>query len=122
MAERPLGVTIICILGFLGAIGTILGGIAALGFGMVWGATAAGTEMAGFEGLFAILGGAFLIIGIALLISLIWLWQMKKIGWTIVMILEIIGIILALVQMQIINLIIPVIIVAYLWMKKDLFK
>ena len=121
MAERPLGVTIICVLGFLGAILSILGGAVLLGLGGA-AITAIGTEAAAIGGLAGILGGVILIVGIVSLIVLYWLWNMKKIGWTIYMILEIIGIVLNLVSLSIIGLIIPIIIVAYLWTKKDLFK
>ena len=121
MAERPLGVSIICILGFLGAILSILAGVALLALPSL-------TEVAGaeipvlFGGFPEIAGIIVLIIGIATLIALVWLWQMKKIGWTIIMVLEIISIIMAIVQMQMVNLIIPLIIIIYLWTKKDLFK
>ena len=121
MAEKPLGVTIICVLGFLGGIIAILGGAALLALPGL--AEIAGTAVpAMFEGIATIMGGIILIIGIATLIVLYWLWNMKKIGWTIYMILQVISIVINLVSMQLASLVIPVIIVAYLWTKKDLFK
>lgn len=121
MANRPLGITIICILGFIGAILLILGGIALLGLGGL--GVMAGSELATlFGGFLGIIGVIILLLGIVTAIALFWLWQMKKIGWTLTMVMEIIGIVLSLVQMQIISIIIPAIIVIYLWMKKDLFK
>jgi len=52
--------------------------------------------------------------------------MMKK-GWTWTMILEAISIIMGLIQVvynptSVVGIILPVIIVIYLWMKKDLFK
>jgi hypothetical protein len=121
MANRPLGVTILCILGWLGAIFAILGGLALLGIGAIAGIV--GSSLGGLlGGLGIVLGIVVLIIGIANLVVLYWLWQMKKQGWTWTMIIEIIGLVLSLVQMNVTGLIIPAIIVIYLWIKKDLFK
>jgi uncharacterized membrane protein HdeD (DUF308 family) len=74
------------------------------------------------SGLGSILGAVFLFLGLAEFVVIYWLWQMKKQGWTWLMILEAIGIVVSLVQMNIIGIIIPAIIVIYLWMKKNLFR
>ena len=63
-----------------------------------------------------------LLIGIALLISLVWLWQMKRIGWAIVMILEIISLIIGIANGNIVGAIIALIVVIYLYMKRGLFR
>lgn len=118
--ERPLGVTVICILGWIGAILSIIGGIGIAFLGPLLGAFAEVPAMAGV--VVGFLGIVTLILGLVLLVAFYWLWQMKKTGWTIVMVLEIIGIIMSLVSLNIWNIIIPVIIVLYLYTKKDLFK
>ena len=121
MAKRPLGVTIICILGWIGAIVAILAGLALLGVAAVGGtmSTALGGMFAGLE---SVLGVLFLVLGIANFIVLYWLWQMKKQGWKWTMILEIVSLVLSLAQMSFVSIIIPVVIVIYLWMNKKLFK
>jgi hypothetical protein len=125
MAERPTGVTVICILGFLGAILEIVGGLGMVALGGLFGGMSVPSMGAipGFlAGMFGIFGAILLILGIASFVVIFWLWKMKKIGWTLTMILEIIGILLSLVSFNIIGIVIPVIIVIYLWLKKDLFK
>lgn len=125
MAQRPTGVSVICILGFLGAIIEIVGGLGMVALGGLTGGIAI-PEMAAVPGFLAgmlgIFGAILVVLGIASFVVIFWLWQMKKIGWTLTMILEIIGILLSLVSFNIIGLVIPVIIVIYLWLKKDLFK
>ena len=123
--SRPLGVTIICILGFIGAI---LGIVGVAGFFLLAGLLGTMLAMeipvlgAMLAGLMEIVMGAFAVIQVVLLLGLIWLWQMKKKGWTIVVIFEIIGIVFALLSGMVIGAIIPVIIVLYLFTKKNLFS
>lgn len=117
MAERPTGVTVICILGFLGAILLIASGLMALTLGGI---------MTGFFGslgeFVSVIAGLVLILGVLEFVGLYWLWYMLKKGWTLVIILEIIGIIISLLYFDIIGLMISGIIVVYLFMKKDLFQ
>ena len=122
---RPTGVTVICILGFLGAILGILGAVALIGLGGLSGYLAGmeGAAMLAFLGPFmGVIGALLLIISVITFVAVYWLWQMKKIGWTITMIMEIISILLSIAAFNILGLVIPAIIVIYLWMKKDLFK
>ena len=110
-----------CILGWIGAIITILGGLALLGIGAIAGIV--DSSIGGLlSGVGIILGIVVLIVGIANLVVVYWLWQMEKKGWTWTMIIEIIGLILSLVQMNVVSIILSAIIVGYLWTKKDLFK
>jgi hypothetical protein len=69
-----------------------------------------------------IVGVLVLIISIVSLIPLIWLWQMKKLGWTVTIALQVLSIVFSLVLMNWFGIVIPLIIVVYLWLKKDLFK
>jgi hypothetical protein len=116
MAERPLGVTLICLLGFLGSILGILGGIGvsllggALGFSGLTG-----------SGILGIIGIITLLISVASLVGFYWVWNMKKLGWTVIMVLEAINILLLVVSGSYGSLLIPGVVVIYLWMKKDLF-
>lgn len=122
MAKRPLGVTIICILGWIGAIVAILAGLALLGIAAVGGtlmSTVLGGMLAGYG---IVLGALFVVLGIADAAVLYWLWKMKKQGWTWTMILEIFSLIMSLIQMSIVGIVIPAVIVIYLWMNKKMFK
>ena len=116
MADRPLGVTIICILGFLGALIYIAGGAAIFGLGGL-----GMMAIPAIGGLVTVMGAVVLVIGIVLLLAFFWTWKMRKRGWTIVMILEIIGIILSLLAMDFISIVLPIIIVIYLFLKRGLF-
>jgi len=121
MANRPLGVTVICVLGWIGAIFTILAGLALLGVAAV-GGTVLSTTLGMLAGYGVVLGALFVVLGIANLVVLYWLWQMKKQGWKWTMILEIISLVMSLVQISIVGIAIPAIVVIYLWMNKKLFK
>jgi hypothetical protein len=103
--DRPMGVTIIAILQFIGGF-----------FGL---AIAALAIMA--AALVPIFGFLFLILGVfALLVALFgiivgWgLWTLKSWAWMVALILNIINILLALFPFQPLSLIIPLIIVIYL--------
>ena len=121
MAERPLGLTIICILGFIGAIIGILGGIAVFALAPILGGLVGGEYGSLLGTGTMIIGIVTLIISIISLYAFYGLWNMKKWAWTWTMILEVISIILGLTSLSP-TVIIPVIVVIYLWMKKDIFK
>ncbi len=103
--ERPMGVTILAILQIVGGVLGLVLGIMALmvasllgifGFLLV--------IVAGVATLFAVLG---LIVG--------WgLWSLKSWAWMFALIINIINLVLALLQFDIISMIIPLIIVIYL--------
>ncbi len=117
MADRPLGVTIICILSWIGAIALI-----ALGALMVLGGLL-------FAPVLAVVGAVFLIIGIVSFLVTFALWNLKMWAWWIIVILNIISIVSGIGSAvayadfsPIMGIIIPVIIVIYLWTVKEHFR
>ena len=130
MAERPLGVSIIAILGFIAAIIAILLGIGLLALGGV-AVTMLESMIPGLGMLLGIVVGAM---GIVLLVAGIFqflisygLWKMKKWAWIIEMIFLILGILLNLAGIisspisSIVGIIIGGLITYYLWTKRTLF-
>jgi len=127
MTERPLGVTIICILGLIGATLNVIFGASFIGLFVTESAMGIENTIGFSSSDHLLLGVSYVILGLAMAIGFIWLWQMKKIGWKIVIIVEIINgigffILFTWPTMDLIVLIIAAIIIAYLWVKKDLFK
>jgi hypothetical protein len=77
-----------------------------------------------FGAMGAVLGVVTLLIGIVSLVAFWWLWKMLKKGWTLAIILEVIGLILNLVSFNmgsVVGIVLALVIIVYLWMKKDLF-
>lgn len=118
MADRPLGVTILCILSWIGAL--ILIGLGAIG---------AIAALALAIPLAVILAAIILIIGILLFFVTFALWQLKMWAWWLVIILNVIQIVLGVGSAvsqgsagPIIGIIIPIIIVIYLWTVKEHFR
>lgn len=139
--KRPLGITILCILEWLEAIVILVAGLVLIGVGF-FGASLIGnliggnifgipTEDSGIVGLFAeivgILGIFLATVGALSILITRWLWKMQKRGWKWAMYAQVSTLILGTVGLfldptAIFELIIPAIIVVYLWMKKDLFQ
>ncbi len=119
ISERPLGVTIISILGFIGAGLLVLAGIAMLGFGGMMGSLGMMGGLLGGVG--AMMGIVLLASGILLFAVYYGLWNMKRWAWIVTMVLEGLGLLSGLASMSI-SLVVPAIILWYLWTKKDLFK
>ncbi len=119
--KRPTGVTIICILSWIGALLWLVAG-AALTFlgGAVAGLGASGLAVLG--ALAGVVGVVLIILAILLAVATYWLWQMKKTGWTIVIILAILGLLMSLGGLNIIGIVIYAIIVYYLYTNRSLFK
>ena len=127
--RRPTGVTVVSILGIIISLLTIVGGAGLLGLGGL--AASAGVEvgmsaalMAGLSGMAMILGAAFLVIGIIELVAYVMLLKMKRVGWILVVLFGIITIVMGLVTNpmgNIISIVITVIIIAYLFTKRQLF-
>lgn len=124
MAERPLGLTIICILGFIMALLYIVGSayMLLMGGAMMAYFGVMGSLAAGMGGLLMAISILALLLSIAFLISLVWLWQMKRIGWAIAMVLNIILIIIGLANFNVFGVILALIIVIYLYVKRGLFR
>jgi hypothetical protein len=118
--KRPLGVTVICILGWILAALSILGGIAALFLGGLLNILSSMPTIT--SAIVGFLGVITLILGIVLILAFYWLWQMKKMGWTLVTVLMIIELVLSLVSLSILGIVLSLVILLYLWMKKDLFR
>jgi len=118
MVDRPLGVTILCILSWIGSI--ILIGLGAVG---------AIAALALAIPLAVVLALTILIIGILLFFVTFALWQLKMWAWWLVIILNVIQIVLGIGSAvsqgsagPIIGIIIPVIIVIYLWTVREHFR
>ena len=118
--KRPLGVTILCALGYIGSVLTVLAGIALLAFG---GATSSlGVVGAILGGMGAIAGVMLLAIGILGFFISRGLCNLKKWAWNVTMILEGLSVISSLVSMNIAGIIIPAIILYYLYTQKEIFQ
>lgn len=117
--KRPLGLTILCILNFIGSLLEIMGGLVLIGIGGL------GVAYGGIAAIFGAFG--FLIGIVSVLLGLVglfvtWgLWIMKKWAWTIAIILQIIGLILNVINTSWYGIILNLVIVVYLWYIKDVF-
>ena len=130
---RPTGITVICVLGFLFSIFMLIMGIILLGFAPMLGNIEISTEfvnqsfsatLGGFTPLFYAFGLITLIISIVAFIAFYLLWKMKKTGLIIVIIVGIISIIQSLISFNtnnIIGIVLWIIIIGYLWTKRNLF-
>jgi lysylphosphatidylglycerol synthetase-like protein (DUF2156 family) len=111
MADRPIGVTILCILSWIGAIVLI-----------AFGAIAAIAGAGGGWGWLMLSGVAMLILGIVLFLITFGLWQLKKWAWWIAIILFIISIVFGVVGAAYFGVIIPVICLIYLIIVREHFR
>lgn len=127
--HRPTGVTIICVLGFISALGGIFIGLLGVLFtGLFAGLLGAvGGEAAAGAGSFASLGFIIslmpMVLGIVQLVAFFMLLKMKKMGFVLVLIIEIIQIVVGVMTMALSMFLVPLalIIVIYLLLKRDLF-
>ncbi|HLC39746.1 MAG TPA: hypothetical protein VJJ76_02590 [archaeon] len=119
---RPLGITIICVLGWLSALIAILGGLALFGITTGLGTVIGGVPGGVLAGLGSVAGLLIFVLGIATAYVLYGLWQMKKWGWTWTMVLEGISLLIALPSFNIVGIAIPAIIIFYLWTNQKRFK
>ncbi|MFX1519636.1 MAG: hypothetical protein ACFFCD_06930 [Promethearchaeota archaeon] len=111
MADRPIGVTIICILQWIGAIVLIaLGALAAI------------AGLAGGYGWAFIAGAIMLILGIIMFFITFGLWQLKKWAWWITIILNVISIIFSAAGGAFFGVIIPLIVLIYLIIVREHFR
>jgi len=115
-AQRPLGVTIISILIMLGSILGIFAGIAAIVIGSISIAI-----LPSMTGLSLLIGLVTIVISVIQLVGVYWLWKMLKKGWTIIMIMQIVGIITSAATLNLLSIVISIIIVGYLWTKRSAF-
>jgi uncharacterized membrane protein (DUF2068 family) len=117
MADRPLGVTIICILQFIGAIILII-----LGALLVLGGLFLGP-------LLAVVGAVFLVLGLISFFVTFGLWKLKSWAFWITIIINIIEIVTGIGSAvaagdysPILSIIIPLIVVIYLFTVRDHFR
>jgi hypothetical protein len=117
MADRPLGVTIICVLQFIGAIILI-----ALGALLVLGGLLLGP-------LLAVIGAVFLVLGLISFFVTFGLWKLKSWAFWITIIINIIEIVTGIGSAvaagdysPIFGIIIPLIVVIYLFTVRDHFR
>jgi len=119
--QRPLGVTILSILGILVSLLIILSGVTLAGLsGMVGSAMNLGI----LTGNAMIVGVIFLVLGIVDLIAYIMLFKMKRIGWLLVTVLGVISILMGIatdVMSNVITIVITALIIIYLYTKRQLF-
>jgi hypothetical protein len=124
MADRSLGVTIICILGWIFAFLGVLFGLAS----MITLALSFVNELGAYIGIFV--GIVIVAISALQFISIYWLWKMQKNGWLWTIIIQGVLIIIGLMgELKIIynpysgfQIWVQAVIVIYLWLKKNLFK
>lgn len=113
--NRPAGITVICILGFLLSAFLLLTAIVSLNAAQ----SGFGTEVFTIAGITSLITAAVMFLGFYLLFG------MKKIGWILVNILMVISIVESLMNIRVIgNLILLVIwavIIIYLWTKRKSF-
>lgn len=127
--SRPTGVTIICVLGFLGAILVLFSGILLAGLGGLMGGLTSGDEtvsmdLGGLGSLLGLFGYVFIIIGIVDFVGFYLLLKMKRIGWIIITVMGIIFIAMNVINFSVNNIlgiVLWVIIIGYLFMKRKLF-
>jgi len=131
--SRPTGVTIICVLVFLISILMLITGVFSMFFseimkGFSFSGTIGNTAiLATFNEaglLFSLLGFMMIIFGVVGLIAFYLLLKMKKMGSIIVTIVGIVSIIQSLISFNINNvlgIVLWVIIIAYLWTKRNIF-
>jgi hypothetical protein len=138
--KRPTEVTVICILGFLISVFFILTGIVTLFLGSLSASLGTGTltleegassdvsDLSGLGSLLIIFSGVPLLVGIIGFGAFYLLLKTNKIGWILVLILGIISMALGILQaamgvfqFNIISLVFWGLIVAYLFLKRNLF-
>ena len=118
--ERPLLLTIVAILGFIGSIIAIVGGVYLIAMGSA-------LAMIG-GGYFTTLGVAgvavSIVLGLVSLVAWMWTWKLQKKGMILVIILLLIGIANAAADYatQYLGIIVQVLFIIYLIVKRNLFK
>ncbi len=145
MANRPTGVTVICVLVFILSILETIGGVAYFGFRAIAGVASGAADFLGVviylccpgPGLLggadlyifvtAAVGAIYLVAGLVGLVASYLLLKMKRTGWILVTIIGIISIIVNLLSITsgaTINLsfILWIIVLIYLYTKRSLFS
>ncbi|MBI4162530.1 MAG: hypothetical protein HY513_02510 [Candidatus Aenigmarchaeota archaeon] len=129
--DRPLGIKILSILGMIWSALSIPVGISAFILSKYMEAYSVGQSFGQMAGSFETAGTVSIIMGIVSLFAFYLLLKMKKTGWSFVMVLSIasiiVGVIFALMygilflMNSIFSAVVSIMIMIYLWTKKDLF-
>lgn len=104
--DRPLGVTILCVVAGLGALASLLGSLGMLG-------SASPFALVGLFGLALAAGKLAVVYG---------LWTLQEWGYKWALAIYALGALLSLVQFDIVGLLIDVLVVVYLTTKADHFR
>jgi hypothetical protein len=139
--KRTRGITIVSIVGIIWALITLVSGVALVAvvstmdvgvitnsaliaaYGTVlYIATLMSSYSIILSGFGIVVGIIIIAVSLMLLYGFYRLWDMKKSGWKIVMTFETIGLLISLASLNAIGVIIPLVIVMYLWKKRMLFK
>lgn len=122
--KRPTGVTILAILAIIGGILGVLGGLLGLAGGALLAGGAAGAAGTAASGTLAIFSAISLVIGILDIVLGIGLLGLKSWAWTLGVALQVIGLVIAIVQIatgnakisgELLGMAINVIILVYLF-------
>lgn len=118
--ERPLGVTVISILSWISALASIVIGSLIVFAGIVGGAI----PLIGLAvtTIGVLIGAIFVLIGVAVATVTYWLWKLKRRGWTWVMVFTLVQLVFGAFGANILSVVLSLIILIYLWMKRDIFK
>jgi len=132
--SRPTGVTIICVLGFISAVFSLVSGILFIGVSSLFGGMGSvsfGNETASmvvdmgiFGTLFGMLGYILIIIAIVGFVGFYLLLKMKKIGWILTTVIGIIFMTLNILNFSLTSILVIVfwaVIIGYLFTKRKLF-
>ncbi len=104
----PLGIKIIVVLGGLGSILALFSGLALSLF-----------SVGGFETLLGIIVAVFAVVKF---VTLIGLWSLKRWAWTAAMVIYTLSALLDLLRVNIVGLLIAIIILAYVYSQRHLFR
>lgn len=118
--ERPLGVTVISILSWISAFASIVIGLLIVAVGIVGGVI----PLIGLAvtSLGVLIGTIFILIGIVVATVTYWLWKLERRGWRWVMVFTLIQLVFGAFGGNILSVALSLIILVYLWMKRDIFK
>jgi hypothetical protein len=93
--KRPIGVTILAVLGILFGIIALIAGVALLGIGALIATLA--PQLAGYAGLFVAIGALILLTGILAIVGAIGLLKLRMWAWWLMIVVSVLQIVLGIV-------------------------